>query len=239
MESCPLPIEVCEFVIDAIVSLYARQPWLRTPRIGDALRNCALTCRAWRPRAQRRLWEVVRLDAFSVNKFVAKIRHVPARLASLVHTLEIYLEEGDPICRLNELLLASTIPGLHTLELHYRPYGFSRPAGLNLKLIHPKVLRTRPPLLAHVTSLKLSRCCFASLRAMFDVIWACPSLSSLKLEASSRTFKFGTASATSPRMLCGFCSRLPSTLEGVASSRNLPLISATATSSISASNVHI
>lgn len=138
----------------------------------------------WRVRAQRRLWELQRLiNTTSIDRFITEIRHVPPHLAALVQTLTIRFEYGDSICRLNELLMASSIPNLHALELYHATNKVQRESmSLNLRLIHPRVLRTRPPLLAHVTRLKLSACYFGSLRAMFDVIWACPNLSSLKLE---------------------------------------------------------
>ncbi|KAH9851500.1 hypothetical protein C2E23DRAFT_829363 [Lenzites betulinus] len=178
MEPCPFPIEICELIIDAIAGKHPR----KSER--DSLRNCALTCRAWRTRAQHRLWEIPRrLDATSVNKFIAEIRQIPIHLASLVHTLLIHFRYDDKICRLNELLLTSSMPNLRTFELQYTANtGRDVSTSLNLKVIHPRVLRIPPPLLAHVTRLKLSACRFDSLRAMFDVVWACPNLSSLRLE---------------------------------------------------------
>ncbi|KAI0821820.1 hypothetical protein BC628DRAFT_778665 [Trametes gibbosa] len=177
MESCRFPIEVCEKIIDEVVQDHL---W-STDR--DTLRNCALTCRAWRPRAQCRLWGSPRsLDASSIDMFIADLRHGPDHLLSLIHTLDIYFTYSDDICRLNELLLTSRIPNLHTLELRYASDVAQSPS-LNLKLIHPRVLRMRPPLLSHVTRLKLSACHFGSLQMMFRMIWACPRLSSLELNS--------------------------------------------------------
>ncbi|KAI0820594.1 hypothetical protein BC628DRAFT_1396284 [Trametes gibbosa] len=167
MESWRVPIEVCESIIDAIEEM-------------NTLRNCALTCRAWRTRAQLRIWQAPYIRETTINKFIEAVRNSPNHLTAHVHALELNIqnsEDGaDSECptRLNELLLTSKITSLRALSLRFG-------SSPSLKLLHPRILRMRPRLLACVTALKLFQSVFPSPRRMLDVIWACPNLFSLEV----------------------------------------------------------
>ncbi|RDX43232.1 hypothetical protein OH76DRAFT_1233763 [Lentinus brumalis] len=79
-----LPIEVCERIIEAVYDekYYAVSTSLAT------LSSCALVCRAWRPRAQRVLFEFVPLrDKDALYRF-AELLHASPELGTYVRTLE-------------------------------------------------------------------------------------------------------------------------------------------------------
>ncbi len=57
MEYCPFPIELCNAIMDALSEHHKFQwSWSFAERSQHALCACALTCCAWRVRAQRLLW---------------------------------------------------------------------------------------------------------------------------------------------------------------------------------------
>ena len=69
-----VPVEVCENVIDILYS------GLLKIRVEDAcaLRHCALVCRAWRIRSQRRLFNDVLLDGTAaLQQFATVLRNGP------------------------------------------------------------------------------------------------------------------------------------------------------------------
>ncbi|KAI0820571.1 hypothetical protein BC628DRAFT_1422749 [Trametes gibbosa] len=180
MESCPIPIEICELIIDFVgpESYWSYGKWK------GCLTHCALTCRAWRTRAQRRLWEEPYCHgSTSIKIFIDAIRHVPDALMDHIHTLHLNFKfepsranDSYPALRLNELLLTNKISNLRELTLRSAT-GLGSP----LTLLHPKILRMCPPLLTGVTVLRLSGCSFSSPRSMLDLIWACRNLSTLAL----------------------------------------------------------
>ncbi|KAI0820591.1 hypothetical protein BC628DRAFT_839413 [Trametes gibbosa] len=112
MEACPIPTEVCKFIIDTVGEVFhGRQR-------EETLRRCALTCCAWRTRAQRCLWEAPFVRGrTSINIFLDATRHDSGFLASHIHSLHLYLmpkgtADQPPVHRLNGLLLTSKLPNL-------------------------------------------------------------------------------------------------------------------------------
>ncbi|TFK81480.1 hypothetical protein K466DRAFT_502058 [Polyporus arcularius HHB13444] len=79
-----LPIEVCERVIEAVYNDY--YDFVSTSLA--TLSSCALVCRAWRPRAQRILFEYVLLrDKDALYRF-AELLDASPELGTYVRTLE-------------------------------------------------------------------------------------------------------------------------------------------------------
>ncbi|KAI0816883.1 hypothetical protein BC628DRAFT_1405084 [Trametes gibbosa] len=208
MESCPIPIEICELIIDFVGEGPPQDPERR-----HNLQQCALTCRAWRTRAQRCLWQVWHIrSSASINLFVDTIRRAPDSLVSYIHTLVLDFYDirnigpsgaiSYPLPRLNELLLTTKLANLGELTLQ----GAVGP-GSPLQLLHPNILRIRPPMLANVTVLELWRCTFSSPRSMLDLIWACPNLASLDID-DEWTFLDGTlVTEEAARRLVATCQR--------------------------------
>ncbi|RDX43751.1 hypothetical protein OH76DRAFT_1183234 [Lentinus brumalis] len=80
-----LPIEVCERVIEAVYNDYYH--FVSTSLA--TLSSCALVCRAWRPRAQKVLFEYVLLrDKDALYRF-AELLDASPELGSYVHTLAL------------------------------------------------------------------------------------------------------------------------------------------------------
>ncbi|KAI0638732.1 hypothetical protein C8Q77DRAFT_1663 [Trametes polyzona] len=189
MDSCPLPIELCEAIMDAILLLpeplilNAGQPKRKRFR-QRALCNCALTCRAWRPRAQHLLRVHPNLATQqSVLQYLQCMRNAPAEWAPLAS--EIRLQGGQmrapPTCGRDMasdsvLLNVSRASALFT-------YPFPRlrilHAATTLFDLAPRLLRMRLPFFAGIARLVLVQCVFDSVQAMLELVWACPSLTSL------------------------------------------------------------
>lgn len=88
MQSSPLlPTEICEIIIDVV------RPdcdhWFTYPEQSPTLLACALTCRAWRPRAQLNLWKAVLFmhSERIIPEFFVAVRSDPLRLAPLVRSM--------------------------------------------------------------------------------------------------------------------------------------------------------
>ncbi len=80
-----LPIEVCERVIEAVYNDYYH--FVSTSLA--TLSSCALVCRAWRPRAQKVLFEYVLLrDKDALYRF-AELLDASPELGTYVHTLAL------------------------------------------------------------------------------------------------------------------------------------------------------
>ncbi len=80
-----LPIEVCERVIEAVYN--DNYDFVSTSLA--TLSSCALVCRAWRPRAQRVLFDHVLLqDKDALYRF-AELLHTSPELGTYVRTLEL------------------------------------------------------------------------------------------------------------------------------------------------------
>ncbi|TFK79362.1 hypothetical protein K466DRAFT_505691 [Polyporus arcularius HHB13444] len=80
-----LPIEVCERVIEAVYT-----DWYYSVSMSLAtLSSCALVCRAWRPRAQRVLFDYVLLRDKDALYDFAELLDASPELGTYVHTLEL------------------------------------------------------------------------------------------------------------------------------------------------------
>lgn len=165
----------------------------------DTLCACALTCRAWRAPAQRLLWAFPHvLDGARLARFTAAIRTTAASqsLTTLLLADNIYNEKAychDTACE----LFALTFPRLQ--ELHYHDIRFEHGPSLRL-------LRTRLPFFASVTVLDLRRGIYRSLRALLDMVWGCPNLSTLRITDSE--FYPGSPSAKRNAQLSAACAHV-------------------------------
>lgn len=182
MESCVLPIELCEKVMDAIPE-YVEYPgldsgWLTLPNEArdsqQALCVCALTCHAWRIRAQYLLWTFPCLyESRQFPRFNTAIRkslNTPTISGLTLGRLGVRPESSN-LSTAGELFMHS-FPHLRSLVCH--SISFERGPPL-------RVLRMRLPFFDSITSLEMWRCTFQSLRAMLDVVWACSNLATLAI----------------------------------------------------------
>lgn len=183
MESCVLPIELCEKVMDAIPE-YLEYPglgsgWPTVPRKAwnsqKALCACALTCHAWRIRAQYLLWtfpSLIRSQQFlRFNTAIRKSLHTPTISGLVLGPLIADSHEVPDLSTAGELLMHS-FPNLRSWVCF--DISFERGPPL-------RVLRMRLPFFDSITFLQLWCCKFQSLRAMLDVVWACPNLAALSI----------------------------------------------------------
>ena len=81
-----LPVEVCERIIEHVYS--SRQDLI--PAMRATLCNCALVCRAWRPRAQIILFKRVEVrDKDSLYRLAELLHSTSGDLGSYIRTLDI------------------------------------------------------------------------------------------------------------------------------------------------------
>ncbi|KAH9846165.1 hypothetical protein C2E23DRAFT_854023 [Lenzites betulinus] len=196
MESCRLPVELCEAVMDAVsyhqISMVLDRRKQNRSRLRQrTLCACALTCRAWRARAQHLLRTRPYLPSQrAISLLTASVRADREKWAR--HLMIMRLNGSgigrsgsgsttssrakDPIgistASCTDLLLCS-FPNLHTFHASVTTLDFG-----------PRLLRMRPPFFLAITTLLLDRCTFDSVRAMLDVIWACPNVSMLVIMTS-------------------------------------------------------
>ncbi len=179
MESCRLPIELCEKVMNALRGYEdeildgtnSRMQEEYTSKRQPALRACALTCHAWRVRAQYLLWTFpVILDSQHLAHFRTAIRSSPNITITRGLVLGgIYGPNELDLSTAGELFMRS-FPHLQRLLCFYIRFDRGPPL---------RVLRMRLPFFASITALRLYRCTFQSLRAMLGVVWACRNLATL------------------------------------------------------------
>lgn len=182
MESCVLPTELCEKVMDAIPE-YVEFPdtgsgWPTRPkkpwRSQQALCACALTCHAWRVRAQCLLWTfpcLIQSQQFPrFNTAIRKSLNTPTICGLALGRLDVDHEASD-LSTAGELFMHS-FPHLRSLVC--RNISFERGPPL-------RALRMRLPFFDSITFLELLWCKFQSLRAMLDVVWACSNLATLAI----------------------------------------------------------
>lgn len=184
MECCWLPIELCEAVMDALQDYYEPlgRPGVlleskRTWESQQALCACSLTCRAWHVRAQHLLWTLPHvLDSQHLAQFTSAVRNL-----SSISTAGLVL--GDQRAYAIKTFDPSMVSSLfmHSFDhlRHLLFYGFLFHRGPPLA-----ILRMRLPFFASITVLQLLDCAFQSLRALLDVVWACPSLATLAISRS-------------------------------------------------------
>lgn len=146
--------------------------WLVGLEWQDTLCACALTCRAWRARAQHLLWISPRLvDTRRLALITAALPTAPRSLTTTLVLARLDLSSAS------ELFMHS-FPNLRQLSCHR--VSFERGPPL-------QILRMRLPFFDSITILHMRNCSFRSLRATLDVIWAFPNLSSLRLGMSEWT----------------------------------------------------
>ncbi|KAI0355800.1 hypothetical protein OH77DRAFT_313638 [Trametes cingulata] len=167
MNSCPLPLEICEAIMDEFAPLQS------------PLRACSLTCRAWRYHAQRRLRQYpCLLNLQSIATFLACTRANPDEwrplvLAMRIGSTERCLEYLMSMAQASDIIM---YPFPHLRILVIRGTKFD---------LNPRLLRMRRPFFANIRSLKISRCWFDTVAVMFDIIWSCPELVRLELVDSA------------------------------------------------------
>lgn len=183
MESCVLPIEICEKVMDAIPESFelpdTGSGWPTRPTkpwdSQKALCACALTCHAWRVRAQYLLWTfpcLIQSRQFPrFNTAIRKSLNTPIISGLALGPLGEVRHEVSDLSTAGELFMHS-FP--HLRYLLCQNLSFERGPPL-------RVLRMHLPFFSSITFLELWRCTFQSLRAMFDVVWACSNLATLAI----------------------------------------------------------
>ncbi|OJT05526.1 hypothetical protein TRAPUB_3657 [Trametes pubescens] len=178
MESCRLPIELCEKVMNALRGhedeildgTNSRMQEEYTSKRQPALRACALTCHAWRVRAQYLLWTFpVILDSQHLAHFRTAIQSSPN--ITITRGLVLGGIYGPNVLDLSTAevlgsLLRDSFPALHSvtvysgdeLRLHEGTSGV--PSWLHTIAIGrpiPGILKTI--VLQHQTELKENYCC--------------------------------------------------------------------------------
>lgn len=225
MESSRLPMVICEDVMNTLPNCYEFDPthgfadrhdYYKTLYGQRALCACALTCRAWRVRAQYLLsiFPHIRDSAHLVH--FTRAVHEPPITALTLGSYELL-----DASKASELFMHSSVRLQHFQCVKVR-FDLGPPL---------RVLRMRLPFFAGITTLQLWRCTFQSLRAMLDVVWACPNLA--VLEICGAKFEPKRASAAELRQVFAAvenlraCQKLTSLHLDVyflASSYSLPLI---------------
>ncbi|KAI0365453.1 hypothetical protein BV20DRAFT_752634 [Pilatotrama ljubarskyi] len=190
MEHCRLPIEVCEHIIEAfspdVSPIWDRpSPFCNVVEAPghvalSTLCACALTCCAWRFRAQFILWRHPWItDNEGVMAFTAVLRCTSP--SSALHISSLRLDgpwkEDVSLSQSGNFFLLS-LPNLRHLRL-------SRLYLDATKAATPPRLRNRLVLCASIIHLELFFCRFDRPRTMFDIIWSCPHLRSLKIVSCS------------------------------------------------------
>lgn len=177
MESSRLPIEICEAVMNALPDCYGFGPLHRFEHkwryrhnivMGQrALCACALTCRAWRVRAQYLLL------TFPLIRNHARLAHFTMAVGESPITgltLGGYYDAPEPFdaSKASELFMRPRLRLQHFRCIQVR---FDR--GPPFRLL--RML----PFFASITILQMWRCIFQNFRGMMDVVWACPNLAML------------------------------------------------------------
>ncbi|KAH9851470.1 hypothetical protein C2E23DRAFT_242670 [Lenzites betulinus] len=173
MESCRLPIDVCELIMDFVKEEWDGRWSLRSER----------EITVWMKKNYL-LWQSVQIiGPLAMEAFIDAFRHAHIAITSQLRYLTFDCQHIDQppetrldSLRLNELFLTYKARNLRTLVLCL-PYGDNR-FGLPL---YPRVLRARPPLLARITTLVLSNIIPSFARIVLDFMWTCPDLSSFSI----------------------------------------------------------
>ncbi|OJT07936.1 hypothetical protein TRAPUB_1147 [Trametes pubescens] len=170
-----LPTEFGETIIDCVRPHCDN--WFSYPEQSPTLLACALTCRAWRPRAQLNIWKAVLFmhSERIIAQFFVAARSDPLRLAPLVRTMCMH-----PLGEVSlGVFMGSTLPNLRVLTLE--------PEEVSWKTFPARASRMRLPLLASVAQLPLFACSFHTVKDVFDVVWTCASLERLTMLKCSFT----------------------------------------------------
>ncbi|KAH9939535.1 hypothetical protein B0H21DRAFT_34585 [Amylocystis lapponica] len=144
-----------------------------------ALCQCALTCRAWRPRSQLCLvHDVVIRSRAALKAFGAHLRD--GRCLPYMHS--VYLDQnnnhelkaGDQFVHLVPLVLPQVLESIKQLRIS-RIHWDKFPPHLSFPFL--------PTQFPHLVSLTLHKCHFSSLKEVFTVLSAFPSISCLRLSS--------------------------------------------------------
>lgn len=115
-----LPVEVCEVIIDNVRprQLFDRQGWLLS---NTALCACSLVCRAWRPRAQKSLFDVVTLhsarDLYCLAALIADSSHISAYIYE-IRLHGNHIQTSNSILALFPTVIGTKVPNLRSLALY-------------------------------------------------------------------------------------------------------------------------
>ncbi|KAI0829613.1 hypothetical protein BC628DRAFT_1051934 [Trametes gibbosa] len=192
MDSCRLPIETCEKIMDNVQTLprpafgYNTFPYdqLSGPLVTMQanLGACALTCRAWSVHARFLLRQYVVLLPQTLERFLTTIRVQPECADSVTFLCLTRRWRGAGLLAGSDItpFLLRSFPKLRHIILEDVDVSGSLTAeNRERHKMHPKLLRMRPPMLAHLTELVLHNCNFSLDRTFCDLIWACLQLRSL------------------------------------------------------------
>lgn len=194
--SSAFPIEICEFVIDAVYDMHLHHPpdfvWESDPEHGpepldsyyclsirqQTLRACALTCRAWHKRAGVLLWKHVALTHEPSRQFAAFLEtmiSVAPDYQSLPAVASLRMS-GE--CRREYGWSGWPIQPLPHLKFPIAPSEDS-PA---YKGMTSTLDRIRRPLFPALTEIYLRGCTFTTASDFFEFLWTCPQLSHLVMQ---------------------------------------------------------
>ncbi|KAI0364805.1 hypothetical protein BV20DRAFT_818576 [Pilatotrama ljubarskyi] len=178
MEHPRLPIEIWEHIMEALQWYHQGIIYAYSDAVAAqaTVRACALTCRAWRPRAQFYLW---RHPSITHEKcavaFTVILRCISPWFAGHVCTLDLnfaFWSSGPHLPHLGDLFLLS-LPNLRRLVIR----------NLRSDAIRvPPWLRTQLTLCAPIINLELTSCMFDTARTMFHIIWSSPHLRTLGIQ---------------------------------------------------------
>lgn len=197
-------MEICELIIDAVLVFPAKSPFVEEQdecrSTQRTLYACALTCRAWRIRAQQRLWGDIHLFTDrDISVFNSVLRIAPAwciTTTAALHLSGSTYSEPMKLTAFNALSMHS-LPNLTMLHCHLIMKSFN---------VCVRTLRMRLPFYAGLKELVLSDCTFDSVRVLLDVVWACPNVSALTIRGCK--FSGSARVAAGAAHLSTICSHL-------------------------------
>ena len=197
MDDAPLPIEVCESIIDYCHNIPHR--WWDTPAIFketyDTLRACTLVCSAWFPRSRRNLLRDVRLGSFDHVHLLLRLVTEKPRLAGLVTAIVIVGGKYVPFARFP---LPGLLPNCRRLTVTQFPQYWRwnvYPPGYSRSISDFRWLTE--------LELTIDR---LSAPELFHIIWSLPLLCSLELVdnfgSHRRITQFGSKFGGKPVAKC-------------------------------------
>lgn len=152
-----------------------------TWRSQQALCACALTCRAWRVRAQHLLSAFPHVfNDTRLAHFTATVQRSPNITITGLTLGNFYFYQQSRHLDASKASWLLMHPYLRLQHLRCINVDFDRGPPL-------RVIRMRLPFFAGITTLRLWYCTFQSLRAMLAVVWACPNLAVLNIRDISFT----------------------------------------------------
>ncbi|KAI0635170.1 hypothetical protein C8Q77DRAFT_686464 [Trametes polyzona] len=170
MDKCPLPVEVCEAIMDSISDGQSLYSYASDDQVVQfTLCACALTCRAWRTHAQQLLHDYPVLETTSsLSAFIATLRHLPMPYTPSAIVINSASMQGPiDLGRTGELFM-NTLVTPQTFIL------------CCVEVVLPaKVSRLRLPFFDRLTTLRLAACTFDNPRALLDLAWTCQQLLTL------------------------------------------------------------